>query len=264
MATDGHDRASTDLAGRVAVVTGGGRDLGRAIALHLAAHGADVAVLGRTPVTLEATAAAIEATGRRAWALTCDVTDEDQVVGAFATLADQAGRLDVLVNNAAAARLQRPVAEMPVAEWQEAFAIKVTGAMLCSREALRSMVPAGRGAIVNISGTTGVDGLANVSAHSVAQAGLIALTQSLAKEVGRQGVRVNAVVPSAIEGEHLQRITATHDDLGQAPGGALLARLVEGSPLGRLVQPGEVAAAVAFLASDASSGMTGRTLELLL
>lgn len=264
MAPHGVPTPGGTLDGRVAVVTGGGRDLGRTIALRLAAAGADVAVIGRTRATLDGTAAAIGRTGRRAWAHPCDVTDEGQVEATFATVADEAGRIDVLVNNAAAPRLQRPVLDMPLVEWQDAFAVKVTGAMLCSRQALPTMLAAGRGAIVNISGTTGVDGLANVSAHSVAQAGLIALTQSLAKEVGHRGVRVNAVVPSAIEGEHLRSITAAHDELEQAPGADLLARLVARSPLGRLVQPEEVAEAVVFLAGDASSAMTGRTLELLL
>jgi NAD(P)-dependent dehydrogenase (short-subunit alcohol dehydrogenase family) len=252
------------LAGRVAVVTGGGRDLGRSLALALAEAGADVAVLGRTAEPLRATADEIAAAGRRGWAHVCDVTDEDQVGRTFAAIAAEAGRLDVLVNNAAAPRLQCPVAEMPVAGWQEAFATKVTGAMLCSREALRTMAPQGSGAIVNISGTTGRQGQALVAAHSVAQAGLIALTQSLAREVGRQGVRVNAVVPSGIEGEHLLRIVAGHDALVPAAEGDMLRRLTEGSPLGRLVRPSDVAAAVVFLASDASAGMTGQTLDLLL
>jgi NAD(P)-dependent dehydrogenase (short-subunit alcohol dehydrogenase family) len=254
----------SELAGRVAVVTGGGRDLGRVLALALADAGADVAVIGRSAAPLDETATEITARGRRGWAHVCDVTDEAAVVRTFARIADEAGAVDVLVNNAAAARLQRAVADMTRAEWDEAFAVKVTGAMLCSREALRVMVPRGRGAIVNVSGTTGKDGLALVSAHSVAQAGLIALTQSLAKEVGRHGVRVNAVVPSAVEGEHLARITAAHDDAAPAAETSLLARLTAGSPLGRLVRPGDVADAVVFLAGDRSSAMTGRTLDLLL
>ena len=252
------------LDGRVAVVTGGGRDLGRVLALALADAGADVAVIGRNAAPLAEVTAMVTARGRRAWSHVCDVTDETAVARTFTAIAADAGAVDILVNNAAAPRFQRAVADMTLAEWGAAFDTKVTGAMLCSREALRFMVPNGRGAIVNISGTTGKDGLAYVSAHSVAQAGLIALTQSLAKEVGRHGVRVNAVVPSAIEGEHLTRITATHDDLVAARDGTLLNQLVAASPLGRLVRADDVAAAVVFLASDASSAMTGRTLDLLL
>ena len=246
------------------MVTGGGRDLGRVISLRFAEAGADVVVLGRTPEPLHDTVRDIEATGRRAWAFPCDLTDEADVVRTFAAVAVATGRVDVLVNNAAAPRHQAPVAEMDLAAWQSAFAVKVTGAMLCSREVLRTMIPAGRGSIVNISGTTGIAGLAMVSAHSVAQAGLLALTQSLSREVGRHGIRVNAIAPSAIEGEHLLRIAATHDDNSASPEGALLRRLMEESPLGRFVRPTEVADTVVFLASDASSGMTGRTLELLL
>jgi len=253
-----------DLHGRVAVVTGGGRDLGRVIARRLAEAGADVAVLGRTKSPLDETVREIEAMGRRAWAFPCDLTEEADVVRTFGALISAVGRIDVLVNNAAAARHQAPVAEMNLAAFQSAFAVKVAGAMLCCREALRVMRPAGRGSIVNISGTTGITGLARVSAHSVAQAGLIALTQSLAREVGVDGIRVNVIAPSAIEGEHLLRIAAKHDDQGHAADGALLRRLMEQSPLGRFVRPTEVADAVVFLASDASSGMTGRTVEMVL
>lgn len=260
------DRPATsfDLSGRVAVVTGGGRDLGRVISLRLAEAGADVAVLGRTLSVLDDTVGAIEATGRRGWALGCDLTDEAEVMRTFAEIAATTGRIDILVNNAAAPRHQAPVAEMDLAAFQAAFAVKVTGALLCCRESLRTMVPAGRGSIINISGTTGITGLAMVSAHSVAQAGLLALTQSLSREVGVHGIRVNAIAPSAIEGEHLLRVAATHDDQSDSPDGALLRRLLEQSPLGRFVRPTEVADTVVFLASDASSGMTGRTLELLL
>lgn len=255
--------APLPLADRIAVVTGGGRDLGRDLALALAVAGADVAVLGRTRATLDATAGAIRATGRRARAVVCDVTDEAEVDAAFDEIVSTMGVPHVLVNNAAAPRHQHPVAEMPLDAWNETLAVKLTGAMLCTRAVLRSMIPAGRGSIVNVSGTTGKVGLALVSAHSVAQAGLIAFTQSLAREVGRHGIRANAVVPSAIEGEHLRRITSTNDERSGATT-SLLDQLRASSPLGRLVQPDEVAAGVVFLASDASSGMTGQTLDLLL
>lgn len=252
------------LRGRVAIVTGGGRDLGRVISRRLAEAGADVAVLGRTKSTLDETVREIEVIGRRAWAFSCDLTDEADVVRSFDELIATVGGVDVLVNNAAAPRHQAPIAEMDLGAFQSAFAVKVSGAMLCCREVLRTMIPAGRGSIVNISGTTGITGLARVSAHSIAQAGLIALTQSLSREVGVHGIRVNAIAPSAIEGEHLLRIAATHDDQRDSPDGALLRRLMEQSPLGRFVRPTEVADAVVFLASDTSSGMTGRTLELML
>lgn len=260
------DPPSTGLSlrGRVAIVTGGGRDLGRVISRRLAEAGADVAVLGRTKSTLDDTVREIEVIGRRAWAFSCDLTDEAAVVRTFDELIATVGRVDVLVNNAAAPRHQAPVAEMDLGAFQSAFAVKVSGAMLCCREVLRTMIPAGRGSIVNLSGTTGITGLARVSAHSVAQAGLIALTQSLSREVGVHGIRVNAIAPSAIEGDHLLRIAAAHDDQRDSPDGALLRRLMEQSPLGRFVRPTEVADAVVFLASDASSGMTGRTLELML
>jgi hypothetical protein len=152
---------------------------------------------------------------------------------------------------------------MVLAEWDLTLSTKLTAAMLCAREALSSMAPLGLGSIINISGTTGVRGAALLSAHSVAQAGLIAFSQSLAREVGTLGVRVNAVVPSAIAGDSLTRIVrGLAGSRSQPDGGG--ADLAAGSALGRIVQPQEVASVVSFLASDDSSGITGQAIPILL
>src|SRR5262249_4469904 len=146
----------------------------------------------------------------------------------------------------------RAVADMVLAEWELALATKLTSAMLCARQALATMVPLRKGSIVLISGTTGLRAAPFMSAHSVAQAGLIALAQALALEVGRYNIRVNSVVPSAIEGESLRKIVsdAKMMELDQSNPIAQLEAL---SPLGRLVQAKEVASTVCFLASDAAS-----------
>lgn len=251
------------LADRIAVVTGGGRDLGRSIALALAAQGADVAIIGRSAEPLERTAVDIRALGRRAMAVSADLTREEDVVAAFARIAADFGPLSILVNNASAPRMPRAVADMPLGEWSMTLATKLTAAMLCCREALRTMIPQARGSIVNISGTTGVQGGPFMSAHSVSQAGLISLAQALALEVGRHRIRVNSVVPSAIEGESLRAIVGDASKL-EMDESAPLRQLQARSPLGRLVQPEEVAATVCFLASDAASGITGQAINLLL
>ena len=251
------------LGDMVAVVTGGGRDLGRELALALATQGADVAVIGRTVEALERTADDIRGIGSRALAIAADLTDEEDLVAAFDRIVDRLGPVAVLVNNASAPRMPRPVAEMPLEEWSTTLATKLTSAMLSSREALKSMLPLRRGSIVNISGTTGLRGAPFMSSHSVAQAGLIALTQSLALEVGRHQVRVNAVVPSAIEGDSLRQILTGAADLDLDQGNPVQG-LIDASPLGRLVQPHEVASVVCFLASDAASGITGQAINVLL
>jgi NAD(P)-dependent dehydrogenase (short-subunit alcohol dehydrogenase family) len=251
------------LTGRIAVVTGGGRDLGREIALALAARGADVAIVGRTATHLERTAADIRALGREAVPVTADLTREDDTIKAFAQTVSALGPVDILVNNASAPRMPRPVAEMPLAEWNLTLATKLTAAMLCSREALKSMIPQSRGSIVHISGTTGLRAAPFMSAHSVCQAGLILLGQATALEVGRYQIRVNTVVPSAIEGESLRNIVADAAKL-ELDEKNPLKQLQAMSPLGRLVREAEVAATVCFLVSDAASGITGQAINVLL
>jgi NAD(P)-dependent dehydrogenase (short-subunit alcohol dehydrogenase family) len=192
-----------------------------------------------------------------------DLTREEEVGAAFSRIVERLGPVSILVNNASAPRMPRPVAEMVLAEWDLTLSTKLTAAMLCAREALSSMAPLGLGSIINISGTTGVRGAALLSAHSVAQAGLIAFSQSLAREVGPLGVRVNAVVPSAIAGDSLTRIVrGLAGSRPQPDGGG--ADLAAGSALGRIVQPQEVASVVSFLASDDSSGITGQAIPILL
>ena len=251
------------LAGEIAVVTGGGRDLGREIALALAAQGSDVAIIGRTRETLDQTAKAIEALGRRALPVVADVTREAEIIDAFEQIVSRLGSPTILVNNASAARRARAVADMVREEWELALATKLTSAMLCSRQALATMIPRRKGSIIFVSGTTGLRAAPFMSAHSVAQAGLIALAQALALEVGRYDIRVNSVVPSAIEGESLRAIVSNAKEMALNPSNPI-AQLEALSPLGRLVQPKEVASTVCFLASDAASGITGQAVNILL
>ena len=243
-------------------MTGGGRDLGREISLALAEEGADVVLAGRTAETLERTAGDIQRLGRRCLPVVTDVCREDDVKALFHETREAFGHVSVLVNNSAAERFVSAVEDMPLDEWERAIATKMTAAMLCSREALGSMIRRQQGSIVNISGTTGLHGSPYMSPHSVAQAGLIALTQALAGEVGKHGIRVNAVVPSAIAGESLVR--QFNERWGAPSGDEHLRMLTEASPLGRLVDARNVTDAVIFLASERASGMTGQTLNLLL
>ena len=254
---------SKPLDGDIAVVTGGGRDLGREIALALAAQGADVAIIGRTQETLSQTAGAIEALERRAFPVVADLTREAEIIGAFEQIVSRLGPPTILVGNASSPRLPRAVADMVLDEWNLALTTKLTSAMLCARQALSTMVPRRKGSIIFVSGTTGIRAAPFMSAHSVAQAGLIALAQALALEVGRYNIRVNAVVPSAIEGESLRNIVSNAKNL-ELDQSNPIAQLQALSPLGRLVQEKEVASTVCFLASDAASGITGQAVNILL
>jgi NAD(P)-dependent dehydrogenase (short-subunit alcohol dehydrogenase family) len=254
---------SKSLTAEIAVVTGGGRDLGREIALSLATQGADVAIIGRTQQTLNQTAKAIEALDRRALPIVADVTREGEIVEAFELIVARLGPPTILVANASAARKPCAVADMTLGEWNLALATKLTSAMLCARQALATMVPRKKGNIIFVSGTTGLRAAPFMSAHSVAQAGLIALAQALALEVGRYHIRVNSVVPSAIEGESLRKIVS-HAEAMELDQSDPIAQLTTLSPLGRLVQPREVASTVCFLASEAASGITGQAVNILL
>jgi 3-oxoacyl-[acyl-carrier protein] reductase len=248
---------------RVAVVTGGGSGIGRAIARSFAAEGADVVLAGRRVEPLEETAAMVRALGPRALAIPADVSVEHDVRELVAQAIAELGRIDVLVNDAATPGEDQTVANMTLANWNDTIATTLTGAMLCARECLtRSMLPRRTGAIVNIASVAGLRGLARKSHFSAAKAGLLALTQSLAQEVGPQGVRVNAVVPGPVATELLDKY---HQRLAAERGIAyerIVAEAARNVALRRLVTPEEVAAVAVFLASEQASGVTGQAIEV--
>jgi 3-oxoacyl-[acyl-carrier protein] reductase len=188
------------LSGKVAVVTGASRRIGRAVALGLAEAGADVAVHARqSRDEIEGVAAEIRAMGRRSVALLGDITVEAEVVRLFGEIGAALGGVDILVNNAAI-RGHRPFLEMTLEEWHSRLAVILDGAFLCSREALRSMVARGGGTIVNIGGATAHTGTTARAHVSTAKAGLVGLTKALAVEFAPQGVNVNCVAPGKIGG----------------------------------------------------------------
>lgn len=249
---------------RTTLVTGGGRGLGREIALGLARAGARVCVAGRSSGPLEETAAEIQRLGRPALTVVADIADEVQVVELFQKVTVEWGGVDLLVNNAAAETPARRVAEMPLAEWRNILEVDLTGAMLCCREALRTMLPRGRGNIINIAGTSGKQGVPLMSAQSAAKHGLIGFTQALALEVAAEGIRVNAVVPWAVEGERLRQIAADRAAYFKQQPEAVTRGRAAASPLGRVVRPEEVIAVILFLASDAAAGLIGQAINVTL
>jgi len=242
---------------RTLLVTGGSRGIGAATARLAAARGWDVAVnYTRDAAAAEAVAADVRVCGRRAWVLQADVADDQQVQAMFRTLDREAGVLSGLVNNAGVVDVAARVDEMTAARWQRMFAINVFGTLSCSREAVRRMSTKHGGAgvaIVNLSSAAARLGAPGQYVDYAAAKGAIdVFTLGLAKEVGAEGIRVNAVRPGLIE-------TEIHASGGQPDRARQLAHQV---PMQRTGSAEEVAEAIAWLLSDASSYTTGSLIEV--
>ncbi len=248
---------------KVAIVTGGGKGIGRAIALAYAKEGADVVVASRTESALREAAAEIVAMGRKSLVVVTDLADTKQSLAMVDKAMEKFGKIDILVNNSGSEGPIMNVAEMDIEGWNQLLAVNLTGAMLCSRYVLeKSMIPRQSGIIINISSGQGRRGFPTRSAYSSSKFALIGLTQSLASEAGKYGIRVNCIAPGAVEGERIERvITATAKNLGITRE-QYLANAGSRSALGRIVKPEEVADLAVYLASDKSSGITGQTINI--
>ena len=251
------------LDGRVAIVTGGGYGIGRAIALALAKEGADVVVAARTERALKQVAREIKGMGRKSLAMVIDLLQPEQPMAMVEKTLAKFGKIDILVNNAGAEGPIRNVAEMDLKGWNDLLAVNLTGAMLCSRCVLgKSMIPRKSGVIINISSAAGRKGLPTRSAYSSSKFAIIGFTQSLAVEVGRYGIRVNAIAPGAVEGERIERVFNIAAKNMGVTYEQVVANSNARSALGRMVKPEEVAALAVFLASEQSSAITGQTINI--
>ena len=252
--------STRELDGRHAIVTGGGRGIGAAIAEALAARGAALTLLGRDGGRVESHASALRDRYRvDAAGLPCDVTDADAIDDAIARAASRAGAAYVLVNNAGVAE-SAAIAETTREMWDRTLAVDLTAAFLCAQAVLPAMLDAGAGRIVNIASTAGLTGYARLAAYCAAKHGLVGLTRALAQEVASRGVTVNAVCPGYTETEMAERaISAVAAQRGV---GADEARrmIVRRNPMGRLVRPEEVASLVAWLCGAEAAAITGQAL----
>jgi NAD(P)-dependent dehydrogenase (short-subunit alcohol dehydrogenase family) len=251
------------LDGRVAIVTGGGYGIGRAIALAFAQEGADVVVAARTESALKQVAREIESMGRKSLAMVIDLLQPEQPMAMVEKTLVKFGKVDILVNNAGAEGPIRNVAEMDLKGWNDLLSVNLTGAMLCSRCVLgKSMIPRKSGVIINISSAAGRKGLPTRSAYSSSKFAIIGFTQSLAAEVGRYDIRVNAIAPGAVEGERIERVFNIAAKNMGVTYEQVVANSNARSALGRMVKPEEVAALAVFLASEQSSAITGQTINI--
>ena len=238
-----------DLSGKVAIVTGASRGIGRAVATLLAERGAHVVAAARADHAA-GTAAAIQAAGGRADAASVDVTDLDAVDAMVAGTLERHGRIDILVNNAGLTRDQL-LLRMKRDEWDQVIATNLTGAFVCAQAVLRAMVKQRGGRIVSISSVVGQTGNAGQANYAASKAGLIGFSRALAREVASRNITVNVVAPGLIDTDMTRALTA------KAQGDWTLQ-----IPLGRLGETTDVAAAVCFLASDEASYITGQVLAV--
>jgi len=238
------------LSSRVALVTGASQGIGRACALKLAKEGARLAVAARNQEKLNELVAEIMAAGGEAAAFTLDVADEDQVKPTVKAAIAQFGKIDILVNNAGITRDQL-VMRMKRADWDAVLQTNLTSAYLCIQQVIGSMLKQRWGRIINITSVFGQMGQAGQANYAASKAGLIGLTMAVARELGSRNITCNAVAPGFIE-------TPMTDVLGEE----FKQNAAKQIPLGRVGSPADVAGAVAFLASDEASYITGHVLSV--
>jgi hypothetical protein len=251
-------RKSAAFAAKVAVVTGGGTGIGRAIASAFVCEGAAVVIAGRSRDRLEDAAGKIGAT-----AIIADVAHEDDVIRLFAETHERFGGLDILVNNAGVMGPVVRAEEMDMVAWDETMAINIRGVLLCTKHAIPHLKRRGGGAIINMSSLMGLRGYPMRSAYTASKFALIGMTEAIAHEVGVDGIRVNALCPGAVSGELMDRVIAARAKAeGRPPEEIIRANYTDKAALRHWVEPDEVAAAALFLASDASSSITGERIKV--
>jgi len=249
------------LKDKVAIITGGGTGIGKAISLAFVNEGAAIVIAARNLSRLEEVAKDIKSRGGKAKAIQTDISDHEQVKRMVAQTVDEFGQIDVLVNNAAIGTYNNAdVVDMNLDNWHTLLAVNLTGTMFCSREVLKYMIPRRSGSIINISSVAGLSGVPRESPYTVSKWGVIGFTETLAIEAGKSGIRVNCISPGATrthEFEDWVRSSAKNAGISYEE---VMSKLTDNNALKRIAEPPEIAACVVFLASDDSSAITGHNL----
>jgi 3-oxoacyl-[acyl-carrier protein] reductase len=238
------------LENQIAVVTGAGRGIGRAIALKFASEGADVVCVSRTAENSEKVAAEVRALGRKAWALAADVSDAAAVSAAAEKILAECGKVNILVNNAGVTR-DGLLMRMSEADWETVLNTNLKGAFLFTKALTRAFVKQRSGRIINVASVIGLIGNAGQANYAASKAGLIGFTQSIAKELGSRNITVNALAPGFIE-----------TDMTAALSAEMKAGLLKSIPLNSFGQPDDIANAALFLASPGARYITGQVLTV--
>jgi NAD(P)-dependent dehydrogenase (short-subunit alcohol dehydrogenase family) len=251
-----------ELHNKIAVITGGGRGIGRVIALACAREGANLVLASRSKEALEETRAMVEDLGRKALVVPTDIRQEERVHNLAEQTLSHYGRIDILVNNSGIAGPTTPLWNITLADWEETFAVNVTGVYLCCRAFLPGMIEQRSGSIIMISSMTGKRPLYGRTPYAGTKLALVGIARTLAWEVGPYGIRVNVISPGAVEGERVKQVVRNQAAAQGISEDEALRQFTSSSPLGRLVPPVDIAAAAVFLASDRSASITGEDLNV--
>jgi NAD(P)-dependent dehydrogenase (short-subunit alcohol dehydrogenase family) len=250
------------LKNKVAVITGAEQGIGKQMALLFAQEGANLALLGLISDELQLLRKEIETVSRRCFVRQANVADEGQVNEAIEAALKSLGRIDVLINNAAVLGTTAPVAELSVQSWTKEIAVNLTGSFLCCRAVLPGMMERKSGKIINITSVAGQRAYPLRSSYAVSKAGLIALTRTLAAEVGLYNIRVNAIAPGQVRGDRMKRVIEKRAESAGQSIAEIEQSYLRALALGRMVEEEDVARMALFLASKEGDNITGQVFNV--
>ena len=246
------------LDGKVAIITGASKGIGRALSLRFAREGAAVVCAARSADLVKETAAQVKAAGGRAIAVVCDAAHEDEVRRLVAAGVKEFGKIDTLVNNAGDGGVTKPVQDYLMEDWRYTIDSCLTSSYLCTRFAVPEMIKAGGGAIVNISSMAGRRGLAYRIGYCSAKAGQVGMTYGMALELAPHNIRVNCVAPGAVEGDRIDSVIAGQARVRGISVEQMRAAMIERSPLKRMVTADDIVEATVFFCSDMTRSVSGQ------